>query len=108
MGKRRPAKVPPPKLRHSLHTALPDHTVDLHGLRAREAVLRVENVLETWVRRQPGAVLRIITGRGNRSPDGPILRGAMEELLRNEVGERVADLALDSGGGGWLVRVKGP
>lgn len=105
MGKRRPANVDPPELPDSLHGAFPDATVDLHGLKAHTALQRVENLLATWTRRQPGAVLRIVTGKGNRSADGPVLLGAVEELLREELGGRVADMTLDAGGGGWLVRV---
>lgn len=104
MGKRRPAHVPPPELAPSLLGAHPNATVDLHGLRAHQAVVRIANLLETWSRRQPGAVLRIVTGRGNRSVDGPVLLRVAEETLRGD--PRVADLVLDAGGGGWLVRVQ--
>lgn len=104
MGKRRPTHVSPPKLPPTLVGARPDVTVDLHGLRARHALQRVENLLATWARRQPGAVLRIVTGKGTRSSDGPVLLGAVEELLRGD--SRVDDMSLDAGGGGWLVRVR--
>ena len=107
MGRRRPQPVDPPRLRGSLHTAIPNHTVDFHGLKAAQAALRLENLLETWVRLQPGAVLRIITGRGNRSPDGPVLLELVGDLLRDEMGGRIADVARDAGGGGWLVRLGG-
>jgi len=73
-------------------------------MRAHQAVQRVEALLETWSRRQPGAVLRIVTGKGNRSADGPVLLGGVEAVLRGD--PRVADLTLDAGGGGWLVRVR--
>ena len=76
-------------------------------MRAHQAERRVDSLLTSWSARQPGAVLRIITGKGNRSTDGPVLLGVVEELLRVELGDRVADLTLDSGGGGWLVRLKG-
>lgn len=104
MGKRRPTYVPPPELPPSLVGAHPDFTVDLHGMRAHQAVQRVENLLDTWARRQPGAVLRIVTGKGNRSAEGPVLLGAVEEVLRGD--PRVRDMVLDAGGGGWLVRVR--
>ena len=104
MGKRRPTHVPPPNLPPTLVGAHPDSTVDLHGLRAGQAVQRVENLLTTWTRRQPGAVLRIVTGKGNNSPQAPVLLKAVEDVLRGD--PRVADMALDAGGGGWLVRVQ--
>lgn len=103
MGKRRPTHVPPPKLPPSLVGARADFTVDLHGMRARQVMQRVENLLTTWARRQPGAVLRIITGKGNNSPQGPVLLRTVEDLLRDD--PRVEDMTLDAGGGGWLVRV---
>ncbi|MDT8341302.1 MAG: Smr/MutS family protein [Longimicrobiales bacterium] len=104
MGKRRAARVPPPALPPTLHGALPDVTLDLHGLYTSQAALRVEALLETWARRQPGAVLRIVTGKGNRSAEGPVLLGAVEEILRAD--PRVGELVLDAGGGCWLVRVR--
>ena len=107
MGKRRPTHVQPPKLPETLHGARPDATVDLHGMRAHQALRRVESLLTTWSARQPGAVLRIITGKGNRSGGAPVLLGTVEELLRDEMGNRVSDMVLDAGGGGWLVRVEG-
>lgn len=103
MGKRRPTYVPPPDLPPTLHGTRPDHAVDLHGLKAHQAEQRVEGLLETWSRRQPGAVLRIVTGKGNRSQDGPVLLGIVEDLLRRD--RRVKEMVLDAGGGGWLVRV---
>lgn len=104
MGKRRPTHVPPPELPPSLVGAHPDVAVDLHGMRAHQAVLRVESLLDTWSRRRPGAVLRVVTGKGNRSAEGPVLLGAVEDVLRGD--PRVADMTLDTGGGGWLVRVR--
>lgn len=104
MGKRRPTHVPPPNLGPSLVGAHADFAVDLHGMRAHQAVQRVENLLTTWARRQPGAVLRIVTGKGNHSAEGPVLLKAVEEVLRGD--SRVADMSMDAGGGGWLVRVR--
>lgn len=104
MGKRRPAHVPPPELPPTLHGAHPDQTLDLHGMKAHEAERRVESLLETWSRRQTGAVLRIVTGKGNRSAGAPVLLGTVEAILRDD--PRVAEMVLDAGGGGWLVRVR--
>jgi len=73
-------------------------------MKAHEAELRVESLLETWSRRQPGAVLRIVTGKGNRSAGAPVLLGTVESILRGD--PRVADMVLDAGGGGWLLRVR--
>jgi hypothetical protein len=65
----------------------------------------VDGFLTEWAQRQPGAVLRIITGKGNRSMDGPVLLEAVGDLLRKQLGERITDMIRDSGGGGWLVRL---
>lgn len=110
MGKRRPAKVAPPQLPETLLGAFPDHTVDLHGMTAAQAERRVDNLLATWAKRQPGAVLKIITGLGNRSQDGPVLLHAVEDYLRDELSlgreRRITDMARAAGGGGWVVRVR--
>lgn len=103
MGKRRPTFVPPPELPRTLHGVLPDHTLDLHGVRASDAVRRVQSLLEAWTRTRTGAVLRIVTGKGNHSADGPVLLGLVEDTLRGDA--RVAEMVMDAGGGGWLVRV---
>lgn len=106
MGKRRPKPVEPPQLRETLHGTRPDASVDLHGMTAHQAQLRVEQLLTTWSSRQPGAVLRVTTGKGNRSPGAPVLLGVVEEILRHEMGHRIDDMTLDAGGGGWLVRIR--
>jgi DNA-nicking Smr family endonuclease len=110
MGKRRPAKVDPPRLPETLLGAFPDHTVDLHGLTAAQAERRVDNLLSTWTRREPGAVLKIVTGVGNRSEDGPVLLHAVEDYLREELAlgaeGRISDMARAAGGGGWMVRIR--
>lgn len=109
MGKRRPARVDPPELPDTLIGAFPDHEVDLHGLSAAQATRRVDSLLTTWLRRKPGAVLKIVTGLGNRSHGGPVLLYAVEDFLRAELardeGRRITEMTRASGGGGWMVRV---
>lgn len=111
MGKRRPARVDPPELPDTLVGAFPDHELDLHGFTEAVAVQRVDDLLTTWVRRQPGAVLHMVTGKGNRSTGGPVLLHAVEACLREELasgsGRRISDMTLLRGGGGWAVRVAG-
>lgn len=104
MGKRRPTHVSPPALPQTLHGVQPDHTVDLHGMRAFQAEQRVYGLLESWSRRESGTVLRVITGKGNRSADGPVLLTLVGDLLRED--PRVKEVVLDAGGGGWLVRLR--
>lgn len=111
MGRRRPTRVDPPRLPDTLIGAHPDQTVDLHGFSEAVAVQRVNDLLTTWVRRQPGAVLQIVTGKGNRSTGGPVLLHAVEDYLRVELaggdGRRITDMTRAPGGGGWMVRVAG-
>jgi DNA-nicking Smr family endonuclease len=38
--------------------------VDLHGLSADQAEVVVRNFIDTWRRREPGAVVLVITGKG--------------------------------------------
>ncbi len=108
MGKRRPATPLASKVRETLYGATVRAELDLHGLRAEQAIQRVELFVDTWSRREPDAVLRIITGKGNRSAGAPVLLEAVREWLRQESGDKVADMVRDAGGGGWLVRVGGP
>jgi len=105
MGKRRPAKPLPSTLIETLHGASVQAELDLHGLSVEEALHRVQTFLSAWEQRQPGAVLRIITGKGNRSSGAPVLPEAVRELLRDQMGGQVTDFVGDRGGGGWLVRV---
>ena len=106
MGKRRTGKPLPSDIGGSLHSALPDAEVDLHGLTRDQALRRGEMLLDTWQRRGEGAVLRIVTGRGRHSDGEAVLLHAVGELLREELDDRISDLARDVGGGGWLVRMR--
>lgn len=105
MGKRRTARPSASKIRDGLHSAFPDAEIDLHGLRSEQALLRVDQHLDTWTRRGGQPVLRIITGRGNRSAGDAVLLSAVEEHLRRQLGGRVAEMARDASGGAWLVRI---
>lgn len=105
MGKRRQAEPLPSILPQTLYGASVDAELDLHGFRAAPALQRVDSFLAEWAQRQPGVVLRIITGKGTRSMDGPVLLEAVGDLLRNRLGEGITDMIQDSGGGGWMVRL---
>ena len=105
MGKRRTARPLQSEIRDSLHSAYPDAEIDLHGDGREQALRRVDRLLDTWTRRGGRPVLRIITGKGNRSKGEAVLLDAVEARLREELGGRVAEMARDAGGGGWLVRL---
>jgi DNA-nicking Smr family endonuclease len=82
-------------------------TLDLHGLRADEARLHVPTYLMAARRRQPGALIHIITGKGRGSPAGPVLRGVVRTLLRAQDPVLVAAWGPDRDDGGFLVRLTG-
>lgn len=86
--------------------ARPAATLDLHGFTSHEASAAVRSLLETWRRRQPGAVVHIITGKGKGSAGGPVLRGLVKGLLQGELREFVAEWARDEAEGGYKVRVR--
>ncbi|MEX2466242.1 MAG: Smr/MutS family protein [Gemmatimonadota bacterium] len=80
--------------------------LDLHGFTADGAERRLESFLETHAVRSAGEVVRVITGRGTRSSGAPVLQSAVREALDGALRHRVADWAVDVGGGAYLVRVK--
>jgi DNA-nicking Smr family endonuclease len=106
MGRRRPRSPKPPDRPATLHAAVVDEERDLHHLTAAEAALALESFLLGWSRRRPGAVLRVITGRGNRSPGGPVLQPLVRSLLSGRLAPVVAETAVEAGGGAYLVRVR--
>ena len=81
-------------------------TLDLHGYTGAEASGAVRLLLETWRRRQPGAVVHIITGKGKGSAGAPVLRGLVKTLLKGELREFVVEWARDDAEGGYKVRLR--
>lgn len=79
--------------------------LDLHGARADAAERRARDFLVTWSRREPGAVVRIVTGRGNRSPGPPVLRGRVADVIADSP-DVVAEHVLEPSGGSFLVKVR--
>jgi DNA-nicking Smr family endonuclease len=106
MGRRRPSRPEPPRLRASLHAAVVEDERDLHALTAAEASLRLESFLTGWSRRRPGAVVRVITGKGTRSASGPVLKPLVGDLLRGRLAALVDDYVAEASGGSYLIRVR--
>jgi DNA-nicking Smr family endonuclease len=79
--------------------------IDLHGMSAAQAESAVRSFVDGWRRREPGAVVLIITGKGRGSPDGAVLLPAMRILLRTKLSGLVSDWALDDSEGAFRVRV---
>lgn len=107
MGRRRPRPAKPSGPKDSLHFAVVVDEKDLHHLTAEEAAVQLESFLLGWSRHRPGAVVRVITGRGNRSAGGPVLQPRVRELLAGRLARLVEDYALESGAGAYRVRVRG-
>jgi DNA-nicking Smr family endonuclease len=63
--------------------------------------------VERWERQRPGAVLEIVTGRGNRSAGAPVLKAAVEDVLREELADRITRWVVQPGGGAVLLELKG-
>jgi DNA-nicking Smr family endonuclease len=83
-------------------------TFDLHGQTVKEAAANAERFLRVQARARPGAVVRLITGRG-RSGGGAPVRTRVRSLLRafREQGTVVRDYVLEESDGSFLVRLTG-
>lgn len=81
--------------------------LDLHGLTLDQAERRVEGFLRARAVRDPGRVVRIITGRGVSAGRAPVIQGAVREALDGWASEWVSDWSVDIGGGAFLARLAG-
>jgi dsDNA-specific endonuclease/ATPase MutS2 len=101
---RRSSSSDPPNPFEPLSGPIAD-TLDLHGMRASEALPAVTAFLQRAQRRAPGALVHIITGKGRGSPGRPVLKTRVRTHLRSaEV--PVADFGVDLDGGGYIVRLR--
>lgn len=91
----------------TLHTAVVVETLDLHGYTGDQAEHRLEMFFDRVTRTSAGEVVRIVTGRGARSPGPPVLQGLVRDALNGWLAEDVEEWAVDMGGGAFLVRVRG-
>jgi DNA-nicking Smr family endonuclease len=84
----------------------PDAIFDLHGQTVLEATVNAERFLRAQARARPGAVVRLITGRGRVGGGAPI-RSRVRGLLRTlkESGRVVLDYTLEESEGSYLVRL---
>lgn len=89
-----------------LHTEPVADELDLHGHTAEEAERRLEMFLDRVAVTARGEVVRVITGRGAGSPGPPVLQSVVRDALNGWLAHRVAEWAVDVGGGAYLVRVK--
>ena len=106
VGRRGRSGHPAFDARDPLLDARADAELDLHGFGATEARSAVRAFLESWRRRNPGAVVHIITGKGKGSASGPVLRGLVKTWLQGDLRAMVSQWGLDDGEGGYRVRVR--
>ena len=92
-----PEDTPPEKLRPVSRikqlrrgTIRLDYELDLHGLTREEATYALETFVKGAYRRGQQAVL-VITGRGNHSPEEPVLKKAVETWLKEDGAAMVAE-----------------
>ncbi|MDH5197770.1 MAG: Smr/MutS family protein [Gemmatimonadota bacterium] len=86
--------------------AVPDATLDLHGMTVVEARRAVTAFVRLWGGRKPGAVLHVITGKGRGSAGRPALRPAVRRMLRTELRPALADWTMDLDEGGFLLQLR--
>jgi DNA-nicking Smr family endonuclease len=95
-----------PSVPRTLHTATVVDEIDLHGMTGDEAERRLELFLDRVTATEPGGVVRVITGRGAGSAAGPVIQPLVRDALNGWLRDRVAEWAVDVGGGAYLVRVR--
>jgi DNA-nicking Smr family endonuclease len=83
-----------------------DATFDLHGQTVLEAAANAERFLRVQAKARPGAVVRLITGRGRGGAGAPV-RARVRALLRTlkASGAVVRDFTLEETEGSYLVRL---
>jgi DNA-nicking Smr family endonuclease len=89
-----------------LLSAIPEASIDLHGLSARQAERRVIGFVEGRARSSPGAVVEIVTGKGTRSEGRAVLPGLVRELLEGPLSSLVSEWAGAVGGGAVRVQIR--
>lgn len=104
MARRRRGK-PVPADPFDLHGKVTEE-LDLHHFSSTQAREATSAFLRNWSGRGRGIVVRIITGRGNRSANGPVLFGLVRRMLEGDCATLVDRWERDDHDGGFLVRLK--
>ncbi len=82
-------------------------TIDLHQWTRSEVEANLFGVVQAIRRRERGALLHLVTGRGKHSAGGPVLRPLVRRMLaQGQLGAVVA-WGRDDADGGFLVRLGG-
>lgn len=106
MGRRRKVPTVQPDPIRTIHGAFATATLDLHGLYANPAMTRVKGFVMGWAEREPGVILRIVTGKGTHSDGEPVIRSRFLALLAGDLAPWIDDWASEVGGGSYLIRVR--
>jgi DNA-nicking Smr family endonuclease len=86
----------------------PAATFDLHGQTVSEAAANADRFLRAQAKARPGAVVRVITGRGRAGGGAPIRTRVRTQLRAlREQGTVVRDYVLEETEGSFLVRLLG-
>jgi DNA-nicking Smr family endonuclease len=86
----------------------PAATFDLHGQTVSEAAANADRFLRAQAKARPGAVVRVITGRGRAGGGAPIRTRVRSQLRAlREQGTVVRDYVLEETEGSFLVRLIG-
>ena len=84
----------------------PVATLDLHGFTASEVPLALSTFFSSWRRRDKGALVHVITGKGKGSAGRPVILPRVRRMLSEEFHDVVASFEPDETGGGYLVKLK--
>lgn len=83
-----------------------EDTLDLHRHDAATATVMVRGFVAASKRKYPGKIVRIMTGKGRQSLNGPVLKPLVKRLLHTELQRFVAESTLDLDEAGYLIRLK--
>ena len=81
--------------------------LDLHGHTVDQAERRLDGFLRVHAVREPGEVVRVVTGRGVGAGTAPVVQEAVRTALGSWAGEWISDWSVDAGGGAFLLRLRG-
>lgn len=107
MGRRRFSEPEASGPINTLHGATAVAELDLHGETADPGRQKVVWFVDRWRKQHPGAVVRIITGRGNRSTTGTVLLPMVRDHLDGACAHRVQEWRTELSGGSVVVLLKG-
>ena len=80
-------------------------TLDLHGSNKNVAKLRTKAFIQRS-RAQKKPAVRVITGKGNNSENGPVLQPVIESLLEEFRNKRqIVRFILENSGGSYIVQL---